>query len=411
MDGPDAAAIERFFERCAQSLRDGRFERIVLAGAQPALQDLARLSARRIELRGQPQLSLVYGYQRRDETRNLAEDDALALLRSLLGPQGFANAHLHTADAEVQLALSRKGRWSLRSSRREAAAAPAPAAHNRDKRRWLDLERPFLAALGVADAQARLVPAMARKWKQINKFVEILDAALAASPLARQQHIEVLDFGAGKGYLTFALHEHLRGTLGRDAQVTGVELRTDLVALCNGIVQRLGLQGLHFEQGDVASRPARAADVMIALHACDTATDHAMHMGVRAGAAIICCAPCCHKQLRAQLLQPQALRPLLRHGVHLGQEAEMLTDALRALLLDACGYDTQVFEFVSLEHTAKNKMVLAVKRASPRDAAAQQALLAQLHELKAFYGVREQCLERLLRADALIQRRDPAAPI
>lgn len=209
----------------------------------------------------------------------------------------------------------------------------------------------------------------------------------------------MLDFGSGKGYLTFALHEHLRGTLGRDAQVTGVELRPDMVRLGNDIAARLGLQGLRFEQGDVASREVREIDVMIALHACDTATDHAIHKGIRGGASIICCAPCCHKQLRPQLLQPQPLRALLRHGVHLGQEAEMLTDALRALLLEACGYDTQVFEFVSLEHTAKNKMVLAVKRASPRDAA---PLLAQLHELEAFYGIREQCLQDLLRADALI---------
>lgn len=400
-DAAAETAVDRFFARCASSLRDGLFERLVLAAPHAALQDLKRVTARCIELQAQPRLSLVFSYERRDETRNLPRDEALALLGSLLGPEGFANAHLHAADAELQLALSRKGRWSLRAGRREAdgGAVAAPAAHNRDKHRWLSLQRPFLAALGVVDAQQRLVPAMARKWKQINKFVEIIDAALAASPLAQRQCVSVLDFGSGKGYLTFALHEHLRGTLGRDAQVTGVELRPELVRLCNDIVQRLGLQGLQFEQGDVAGREVRDIDLMIALHACDTATDHAIHKGIRGGAAVICCAPCCHKQLRPQLLQPHPLRPLLRHGVHLGQEAEMLTDALRALLLDACGYDTQVFEFVSLEHTAKNKMLLAVKRAAPRDAA---PLLAQLSELKAFYGIREQCLETLLRADALV---------
>jgi hypothetical protein len=124
-----------------------------------------------------------------------------------------------------------------------------------------------------------------------------------------------------------------------------------------------------------------------------------MHMGIRGGAAIICCAPCCHKQLRPQLLLPQPLRPMLRHGVHLGQEAEMLTDTLRALLLDACGYDTQVFEFVSLEHTAKNKMILAVKRAQP---AARAELLEQVRDIKGFYGIQAQCLETLLKADALL---------
>ena len=404
----NTVALQRFFDRCAQSLRDGQFERLVLAGPGAALLDLQRVSARRIELQGQPQLSLVYSHPRRDLTRNLPLDEALQQLRALLGPRGFGNAHLHTAATEVQLACSRKGRWSLREARRDPpqaaasapqtatqpTAAPPAAAHNREKRRALSLDRPFLAALGVTDAQHRLVPAMARKWKQINKFVEIIDSALTASPLAERQRIEVLDFGSGKGYLTFALHEHLNHTLGRDAQVTGVELRPDLVGLGNDIAVRLGLRGLGFEQGDIAGREV---DLMIALHACDTATDHAIHKGIAGGASIICCAPCCHKQLRPQLLSPHPLRPILQHGVHLGQHAEMLTDGVRALLLEACGYHTQVFEFVSLEHTAKNKMILAVKREHP---APKEALLQQLHDIKAHYGVRDHCLETLLRADA-----------
>ena len=398
-EAANEAALQRFLAACEEALREGRFQRLLLAGYRGPEPDLKRVTVRAITLRGAPHLSFVYSHERRDETRNLPLPEALRQLRTLLG-RDFANAHLDTPQQELQLAYSRKGRASLRIGRRETAADAAPdAAHNRDKQRLLSLDRPFLAALGVADAQQRLVPAMARKWKQINKFLEILDAALAASPLAAQQRIEVLDFGSGKGYLTFALHDHLRHALGRDAHVTGVELRADMVSLCNGIAARLGLRGLTFEQGDVASSAPRPVDVMIALHACDTATDHAIHMGIRGGAAIICCAPCCHKQLRPQLLQPHPLRPILQHGVHLGQEAEMLTDSLRALLLDACGYDTQVFEFVSLEHTAKNKMVLAVKREQPRD---RGPLLAQLQEVKDFYGIREQCLETLLKADALI---------
>jgi SAM-dependent methyltransferase len=398
-DPTHAAAVGRFLAACARALQAQRFDKLLLAGYRGPEADLKRVTVRALMLRGRPQLSFVYSHEQRDLTKNLPLDEGLAELPALLGPAGFANAHLHTQDEELQLALSRKGRWSLRAGRPTATAPAAPAEHNREKHRLLTLDRPFLAALGVADAQQRLVPAMARKWKQINRFLEVIGAALAASPLAAQQHIEVLDFGSGKGYLTFALHDHLRHALGRDAQVTGVELRPDMVELCNGIAQRLGLQGLRFGQGDVSSYAPRAVDVMIALHACDTATDHAIHMGIRGGASIICCAPCCHKQLRPQLLQPHPLRPILQHGVHLGQEAEMLTDGLRALLLDACGYDTQVFEFVSLEHTAKNKMILAVKRAQP---AAKDKLLEQVREVKAFYGIREQCLETLLRADALL---------
>jgi hypothetical protein len=178
--------------------------------------------------------------------------------------------------------------------------------------------------------------------------------------------------------------------------VAGVELRPDMVALCNGAAQRLGAQGLRFEEGDVRSVVPPRIDVMIALHACDVATDYAIHTGVRAGAQIIMCSPCCHKELRPQLLSPHPLRPILKHGVHLGQQAEMLTDGLRAMLLEACGYDTQVFEFVALEHTNKNKMILAVKRARATPA---DEIWREIEAVKGHYGIRDQCLETLLRAD------------
>jgi hypothetical protein len=278
-------------------------------------------------------------------------------------------------------------------------AVDASTTHDREKQRWLEITRPFLTELGVTTAQHQLVPAMARKWKQINKFVEVFAHALAASPLSEAKQLNVIDFGSGKGYLTFAIHDWLRHTKGVDAQVTGVELRPDMVALCNRVIAKLGIEGLHIEEGDVRSYQPQALNVMIALHACDVATDYAIHLGVRAGAEIIMCSPCCHKQLRPQLMSPHPLKPILQHGVHLGQEAEMLTDGLRALLLDACGYDTQVFEFVSLEHTNKNKMILAVKRAVARPS---DEVLAQIHDIKGFYRIQEQCLESLLKADGLI---------
>jgi SAM-dependent methyltransferase len=281
----------------------------------------------------------------------------------------------------------------------DEGAAEATSAHDRAKRRFVDIGRPWLVDLGVTDAEGRLVPAMARKWKQINKFVEVFAHALASSRLADAKQLNVIDFGSGKGYLTFAIHDWLREAKGVDAQVTGVELRPDMVRLCNQAIAKLGIDGLRIEEGDVRSYQPAALNVMIALHACDVATDYAIHLGIRAEADIIMCSPCCHKQIRPQLLSPHPLRPILQHGVHLGQEAEMLTDGLRALLLDASGYDTQVFEFISLEHTNKNKMILAVKRAQPKPPA---EVLAQIAEIKQFYGIREQCLETLLKADGVM---------
>lgn len=365
---------------------------------------LERLMVRELQLRGERHLSFLWRYQTRDVTKNLALDPGLAELNRLLGPV-FGHAHLDTATESVQLRFSRKGRPSLHVARRAtpADAGEPPAAqsgaHNREKPRLLDLQQPFWRDLGLSHAprgEPQLVPTMARKWKQINKFIEIFDAAVRSAGLAAP--VRLADFGSGKGYLTFAMHDYLRQQ-GLAPQVHGVELREDMVTLCNAVARTHGLQGLVFEQGDVRERGDMRLDVMVALHACDIATDYAMHFGLRSGARIIMCAPCCHKQIRPQMRTPAALRPLLQHGIHLGQEAEMVTDSLRALLLELCGYETQVIEFIALEHTSKNKMVLAVRRAQDPTPARRAELLAQLDEIKRFYGLREQALESLLRAE------------
>jgi len=395
--------LASFLATVVQTFASTPSAKLVLAKPQPAADELQRVSVRPVLLKGETLWSFVHTHKTRDLTKNLPPPEATRRVRDLLETR-FQHAHLITPAGEVQLLTSKKGKRTLLHHKGSSPGArPEPdeaAAHDRAKHRYVDIDRPFLAELGVTTPTQQLVPAMARKWKQINKFVEVLDHAISASPLAHVRHprerIEVLDFGAGKGYLTFAMHEHLQHTLGLPVRVTGVELREDMVALCNAAAERLALEGLRFERGDVSEHAAEAVDIMVALHACDTATDHAIHKGVRAGAAIIMCSPCCHKELRPQLLSPHPLRPILKHGVHLGQEAEMLTDGLRALLLDACGYDTQVFEFVSLEHTNKNKMILAVKRDAPHDT---DAIWRQVHEVKAFYGIRDQCLERLLLAD------------
>ncbi len=385
----------RFQALLAHSLDQGQWQRLVLAKPQGAEPGLQRVVVRPLVLKGQAVLSFVYSYSTRDITKNLAPAEALALIDTLLGGS-FRNAHLFTPEAQTQLVLSKKGKphLSTHANDNEAAEPAAPAPHDRQKQRWLTLDRPFLQALGITTPQHQLVPTMARKWKQINKFLEIFAHALAESPLADVRSLRVVDFGAGKAYLSFAVHDWLTHSRSLAAEVVGVELRPDLVAQGNASVAQLGLQGMRLEQGDVREWRGGAMNVMIALHACDTATDHAIHLGIQAGADIILCSPCCHKELRPQLLSPHPLRSIFQHGIHAEQHAEMLTDSLRALLLEAQGYDTQVFEFVALEHTRKNKMILAVKRRGPK---VPDDALAQVDELKRFFGVREHCLERLLR--------------
>ncbi len=400
-----APAAERFMHLLRMALATGKFHKLLLSG--PVGMDgedaeLERLTVRSIELKGEPQLSLLWRYRTRDITKNLAPAAALREIGALLGAR-FRNAHLHTSSEEVQFAQSRKGRETLRVTRLEAAdASAAPAAHDKPKLRPLSLANPVWAGLGLTHlvkGEPALVPAMARKWRQINRFVEIFSAAFAESGLAEEgRPVRVADFGSGKGYLTFAIHDWLLRQ-GAAPRVSGIELRPDMVALCQAVVDDNALAGLRFDQGDVRSFEPGALDVMIALHACDIATDHALHLGLQAGARVIMSSPCCHKELRPQMTLPAVLRPMLQHGIHLGQEAEMVTDSLRALLLETAGYTTQVFEFIALEHTSKNKMILAVKAqglAAEALAARRPELLTQIAEIKRFYGLREQRLEQLL---------------
>lgn len=382
---------QQFLSALEESLAENSFIKLVLSKPSSAEEGLVRIVAKQVAIKGQPQLSFVYSYKTRDITKNFALTEGFALITELLG-NSFRNANLFTINEELQINFTKKGKPMLHRSKSTQSVAPSQQ-HNREKQRYLDLDRPFLTELGVTTEQRQLIPAMSRKWKQINKFVELFQRAFEASPLANREDIHVVDFGSGKGYLTFAIHDFLRHTLQLNATVTGVELRDELVQLCNNAISKLNIEGLHFYQGDVRSWKPATLDVMIALHACDTATDYAIHMGIRSNAAIIMCAPCCHKQIRPQMHNPFVLQPLLQYGVHLGQEAEMVTDTLRALLLEAHGYETQVFEFISLEHTSKNKMILAVKRDHSRN---RDEVLAQIKTLKEFYGIKEQALETLL---------------
>ena len=374
-----------------------------------------KIILRPIQLKGVLQLTVLYRFATKDITKNLSPDIAWQSVKDWLTHE-FANAHLVTETLDLQLITSRKGVSQLVRARvapqagvlqrqQTSVGISAPAAqHDRTKAHLIALDAAFLLPLGITQRGPSgtpiLVPAMANKFKQINKFLELFHVALAKSPVAEKADLRVLDFGAGKGYLTFAIDHYLNArSIAAAHEVVGVELRVELVDAGNATSTLLAStkrSTLEFIAGDVSTHAPKQVDVMVALHACDTATDHALHFGIRQQAAIILCSPCCHKQLRPQIKLPPVLVPLLQHGVHLGQEAEMLTDGLRALLLEAAGYQTQVFEFIATEHTAKNKMILAIRRKEPLTAARNRELIAEIAALKAFYGVREHCLEALL---------------
>lgn len=384
-----------FLLHLAASLSTGSLLKAVLGkyrGTDPGLENLL---VRPVSIKGRAGLTFVYRYRTRDVTKNTSASEGLERIKALLGSE-FRSAHLFTATQTLQLEFNRKGEGRLSTGPATQAVSGAHA-HDEVKERVIDASRPFLRELGVTNASGQVFPSMSRKWKQINVFLGLVKHALSASGLEGGAGLEVVDVGSGKGYLTFAVYDYLKARERGSVQVTGLEQRGELVRFCGAVATRLGLDGLNFLQGDVTRYTPASLDIMIALHACDTATDWAIHTGIRGGAGIIMCAPCCHKEIRPQMVNPPVLNPMLRHGVHQGQEAEMVTDTLRALWLEASGYDAQVFEFVSLEHTSKNKMILAVKRAKP---VARAPVLLQIKSLMDFYGIRRHALQSLLSGES-----------
>ena len=365
---------DRFWNAARTALDDGRLVKLTLSkprrksGTQPR-----NYYARPVTIRDQAQLQVTHRFADREEAHNHSPSEGLAWLRQTMG-LNYANADLFTTGGHLSLSVSRKGRARLQELGARHGS-PASKDHNRSKRRDIPADRPYLHALGITTAEGKVTADGRRKFKQINKFIEIVDDLLGRHPLPPRPRI--VDMGSGSGYLTFAVYDHLRHTLGVEAEVIGVELRAKLVDRGNEIASASGFDGLRFEEGYIDDFRADRIDMLIALHACDTATDDALFLGGAAGAEVMIVAPCCQKQVRRAMTVPDALKPFLGNGIHLERQAAMLTDSLRALILQQRGYQTKLFEFIPLEHTAKNVMITAV-RAKPRlQAEAEIASLMQ----------------------------------
>jgi SAM-dependent methyltransferase len=333
-------------------------------------------------------------------TKNLIPEDAFPLIGDLMGGT-FAHGYLQTPKGVTHLDYPgyRPARIRYEKPVDKAATSGQPGAHDRTKQRQIEATVPWLQALGITSANGTLFRGMEAKYRQIHRFVELLDHLLGDVKFTAAEPIHIVDMGCGKGYLTFATYEHFRRVHGGELRVFGIESRPELVEVTNRVAGQVGFPGLSFVAGTIAESPLEKTDVLIALHACDTATDDALAKGIAAGARLLMVAPCCHKQIRPQLVPPPVLAPGLRHGILLQREADFVTDALRAALLEWAGYDTQVMEFIAPEHTSKNLLITAVKRTAryDRDAAAER-----VRALAAFYGIREQQLAAKLGFDLAV---------
>jgi protein-L-isoaspartate O-methyltransferase len=377
-----------------QSFKTGTFVRLTLGKFRGA-GEAQKLVVTLVDLKGAIHLKFVTSLDRKDITQNLAIAEGVATIGGRLG-KDFLSATLFTTTRDHTLTYSKKKVPHLTQAMPTFPVAPA-ADHNRTKTYIVDPARGYLKVLGVTLDDGRVKPSMYAKFKQICHFIEIADGLIHESEIKAHDAISVTDIGSGKGYLTFALYDHLTATLGRRANVTGIEVRQDLVATCNAAATRAGFTQLVFEAAEARTAKARTLDIVVALHACDTATDDAIYTGIMSGARLIIAAPCCQHELAPQLTKFDAgFAGLMKFGLFKQRQADLVTDAARCLLLEASGFRVKVIEFVATEHTAKNILIAGVRSAKTDRAEAERQYAA----LKAWAGFETQHLEQLLKSRA-----------
>ena len=332
-----------------------------------------KVTLRAFELRGQRVIQFTFLLRDRALHENCAPQVAGERTEELLRG-GFSQAALFTAGGDWHVTcLGSPLRLKVMRRPASKAAAKAPAAHDRKKEGVFVEGRPcvFLEALGVMNAEGKVLAPMRDKFRQINKYLELVEGTLRDAADARPDRskpLRIVDVGCGKAYLTFAAHWFCRERLGVECETLGVDLKKDVIAECEALARRLGMTGLSFHAGDIAQAEPRRVDVVLTLHACDTATDLALAYAVKNGASAAVCVPCCQHELFRQL-KSETQQPLLR-GILRERVAALVTDASRAQLMEAFGYRVEAVEFIDAEHTPKNIMLRCTRRAGRMNNAA-----------------------------------------
>jgi hypothetical protein len=371
-------------ERLHRALADDSFIQITFSGKISAALPYRRVILRPVLLKGRRHIQISRFDAKQDVTKNVLPEAAPTQVDELLALP-FHTIRLQTSAEDVTMQIAPSGKVSVKST---PAAEPRRAELNHDAAKDLplppDLPDPFLQAIGIMTGDGRVKAAMQDKFTQINEFLKLLDHTGALGGFDHTP-VHILDCGCGSAHLSLAAYHFLTHKKGIPAALTGVDVNGTLIDKDNLLTQQMGLSDVCFYPSAIAAfQPATPPDILLALHACDTATDEALALGVRHAAGIIVSVPCCHKDLHRQLQNREPFNPLLRHGILKQRFADLLTDTFRAQILRLMGYKTDVIEFVSSEHTGRNLMLRAVRRPHRTPA---QADLAEYQALKAYWGV------------------------
>ncbi|PKH10820.1 SAM-dependent methyltransferase [Planomicrobium sp. MB-3u-38] len=339
--------------------RIGRQELVSATISQPRQKsnDLKRVKIKPVEIKNDYHIQFEYQHEYVLKHKNMTTEEATAELENLFTE--FRQGLFQFTEEKVQLQLSKKFKVSWKTEATEKTTAQL--SHNRKKQYLLEdgIPYPFLVRLGVQNPDGSVKKQKYDKFRQINRFIEFIDDALIHLP--KDRTVRILDFGSGKSYLTFALYHYLRVEKELDLRVTGLDLKKEVIEECRGIAEDLNYEQLEFLVGDINDyNEESAVDMVVTLHACDTATDMALSRAVKWNAKVILSVPCCQSELNHQIDAPE-LGIMLQHGLIKERFSALATDSIRAELLSLVGYETQLMEFIDMEHTPKNILIRAYK--------------------------------------------------
>lgn len=330
------------------------------------MQGVTKVSIRGVEIKGEHRYQVTEQIGNQAVHRNLTSKECREYVEKLF-PKSFKQGNFSTVENEYHLLSSKKGHFTVIKKSKTGPMTLQLQKHNRTKSYLLEEGEPipFLVALGIMSKSGKVLPQKYDKFKQINRFVEMVDDVADSLPKAAEKKLKVVDFGCGKAYLTFALYHYLHFIKGYELEMIGLDLKSEVIEQCRSLALALNYSGLEFIVGDAKDCPLKSkVDLVISLHACNTATDIALEKGVEWEAEVILSVPCCQHELYDQV-KSDDLESLLRHGILRERFASLVTDAVRADLLEAMGYQVQVIEFIDSEHTPKNLMIRAVRAKKP----------------------------------------------
>ena len=383
---------ETFFEKLTSSIERKDFVKITVSDKRHKNNDLKNVSAKLVNLKNGIKLSFVYRYPTKDITKNQEISDGIMLIKELLENE-FLRADLFTTTIDLHLVINNRNHTVSIKENPVINRELKPLNHDKIKSRLIDpVNNVYLFELGITTKEGKIKTDKNDKFRQINKYIEILDNIIKSASL--KDNFSIADMGSGKGYLTFALYDYLVNQLKLNPTIIGVEYRKELVEKCNSIASESGFKKLTFNEGSIENADFPPADILIALHACDTATDEAIFRGIRSNAKVIVCAPCCHKQVRKEMQPENEISEITKHGILEERLAEILTDSIRSLILEAYGYKTKVFEFISTDHTPKNILIVGVKENNTPTPI--ESFLVQIQKLKTLFGLKFHFLEKLM---------------